>query len=205
MNEQKDVQRDLWRKSGDLFSEKYWNLSQKRGIQLVEYFGGLDIESMFEIGCNSGRNLHYISKNMPGKKLGGLEIAPGAVAKARENIPGATIYMDDLHNMDTDDKYDVVFTGGVLMHIPIENVTDVIKSCIKKANKYVVHMEPVGDDIVLHGPKEMNPKNKIRKTLNCHHNIKRIYFELGFEDNFESLYEHLNESFIVVKVGGHGK
>ena len=199
MSEIKDVQANIWKDLGGQWADKYWNYPQKRGKQFVNYFEKSDIKSIFEVGCNSGRNLYYINKNLSLDKIGGLEISPHAAQEARNNVPDAIIYEGNLHNLDVDEKFDVVFTGGVLMHIPPENVKDVIRSLIKKANSYIVHMEPVGKDIVTHGPKELVPR-KQRQCVRCLHDIPRIYDELGMSSNLDIRHAKDPEPFIVCKL-----
>ena len=188
----------LWYDLGGKWSDKYWNHNQLRGKQLVDYFKDRGVKSFLEIGCNSGRNLWYLSEHLPDKELSGLEISPKAAADARIHVPKATIYEGDVHDVMLTNKYDVVYTGGVLLHIEPELVSKVISKMISFSNKYVVHMEPIGKDIVEHGPKEYKPL-KVQGKLRCLHDLERIYRSLGYTVANKKNYLDSKEAFIVLE------
>lgn len=193
-----DGQADFWKHMGGEWADNYWNLPNTRGKQLVDYFGDKQVTSFLEIGCNSGRNLAYLCKKMPSVKLVGLELSPAAAADARKNIPTASILEGDLHKYIFGETYDVVFTGGVLMHIEPKAVPGVIRKFVSLANKYVVHMEPIGKDIVTGGPKQFNPR-KVGNKLRCLHDIEKYYRELGFSVINKKDYFGSKEAFIVLE------
>jgi hypothetical protein len=60
---------ELWYNLGGEWSDKYWKYNQLRGKQLVDFFKDRSVESFFEVGCNSGRNLWYLSQHLPEKKV----------------------------------------------------------------------------------------------------------------------------------------
>lgn len=191
-------QSKIWQELGGIFSDKYWSYNNIRGQQMVDYFKDKDVKSFFEIGCNSGRNLYYISKNLSGKEMSGIEISSRAAEDARKHLPDATIYNEDIHLATISKTYDVVYTGGVLMHIEPNLISDVLKKCLSLSNKYVIHMEPIGNDIITHGPKELNPL-KIRNALRCLHNIEKLYNKLGYTIINKANYLGSNEAFIILR------
>lgn len=188
----------LWRELGGTWADKYWELEHTRGKQLVEFFKDLSVSTFLEIGCNSGRNLWYLDKYLPGKALSGLEISSLAAQDARVNVPTATIYEGNLHEFVFKNTYDVVFTGGVLMHMAPNLLLSVIQKCINLSNKYVIHMEPIGNGEVLCGPKEFNPR-KIKNKLKCLHNIEKAYAELGYKTSNKPNFMGGREAFIVLE------
>jgi SAM-dependent methyltransferase len=188
---------ELWKDLGGKWSDKYWKHDNTRGRQLVDYFKDKNVTSFLEVGCNSGRNLYYLHKNLPDKKLSGIEISPKAAEDARKHLPTAAIYENDIHDIDAIHKYDVVFTGGVLMHIEPKMLPSVIEKCVELAKQYVVHMEPTGKDIITHGPKELNPL-KVKNKLRCLHDIERVYVELGYTVTNKPNYLGSSEAFIVL-------
>jgi SAM-dependent methyltransferase len=190
-------QSEIWKTKGGEWSDKYWKYENTRGRQLVDYFKDKSVDSFLEVGCNSGRNLAYLHKNFSDKELSGIEISAIAAADARKHIPTATIYEGDIHEIEIQEKYDVVYTGGVLMHIEPKLVTGVAEKIISASNKYIVHMEPIGNDIVTHGPPELNPV-KPRKAMRCLHNIERIYGELGYNIINRKNYLGSKEAFVVI-------
>jgi SAM-dependent methyltransferase len=97
-----------------------------------------------ELGCGAGRNLYWLEKAQPGIGLRGIEINPHAAALAREwgDVNEGSIY--ELRHIPPK-SIDVVFTSGVLMHVPSDRVESVIRSAHRIARKAVIHFE-------LHGP-----------------------------------------------------
>ncbi len=83
---------------------------------------GESIESALELGCNIGRNLNYLKREM-GITVGGLEINEAAVGLLRDNYPDlaqSPVLLGDLtrtiHKLE-DRSYDLVFSMAVLMHL----------------------------------------------------------------------------------------
>lgn len=179
----KEEQANFWRNKDYSESKRYWYTERHRkrrkwfAIRLKEY----EFESAYEVGCNSGRNLWYIENKMPGKRLGGLDINHHAIEMATKMLPQAEFHIKDICDIDTENKYDLVFTSGVLCHIPPGHIYEVIKKCISKANNYVMHMETQGVDKIINGPKELNPTKKVSRRFRCVHNYARIYRELGYK------------------------
>lgn len=106
-------------------------------------------DSVLEVGCGAGRNLLALSERMPEAKVAGIEINPAAVGVAIERLQGAAevrqgnLYAD-LSRFE-DGSFDVVFSCGVLMHVPHANLYGVLSQMHRIARKAVLHFE-------LHGP-----------------------------------------------------
>lgn len=174
-------QEQYWEKRGPTSSLHYWEhkLHKKRSKGLASILENYDFSSVYEVGANSGRNLWRIRQKFPHVRLGGLDINAEAIEFAKANIPDASLDVMSIYDIDVEDKYDIVFTAGVLMHIPPDCVSDVIHKCAQKANKFVIHIETYGIDSIVNGPKELKPTKKKTSLLRCVHNYKRIYNELG--------------------------
>jgi ubiquinone/menaquinone biosynthesis C-methylase UbiE len=110
----------------------------------------LGAHSFLELGCGSGRNLLYISREIPAAEIYGLDINPEAVAIARDGVKkyAQNIVTGSLYDTQTygDESIDIVFTSGVLMHVPHGRVQAVIKEMYRIARLAVVNFE-------LHGPR----------------------------------------------------
>jgi SAM-dependent methyltransferase len=106
-------------------------------------------ESIFELGCGAGRNLMYINKEMPDAAIFGIDINKDAVTVACRNIPkyARNIRVSSIYNTNhfADNSIDVVFTSGVLMHIPYKQVSEILKEMFRIARIAVINFE-------LHGP-----------------------------------------------------
>jgi SAM-dependent methyltransferase len=95
--------------------------------------------SFLEVGCGAGRNLAQLQGSIVG-----LDINAGAVALARERLPHADIRLGSLYDLDLP-QTDVVFTSGVLMHVPHSEVVEVVQRMVAQAARAVVHLELHGE------------------------------------------------------------
>jgi trans-aconitate methyltransferase len=117
---QKDIQGKLW---ADQTTEKisaYWEYPNfaKRAKWLAEQLKQYKFESIFEVGLFSGRNLKIMKDAFPKIKIGGIDINETAIKLAKEKIPEAYLKSCSVYDMDIHDKWDIVFTMGVMIHIP---------------------------------------------------------------------------------------
>lgn len=176
----RDKQAKIWESKNT--AEHYWSAEKHKNRRkwFVETLEKFRFGSIYEIGCNSGRNLWEIKKAYPDKLVGGIDINKKAIDFAKKKMPYGIFYTGNIHEMSTEDKYDVIFTSGVLLHIPPKDVKSILNRCIQKANKYILHMETNGESCVINGPKELKPIKKTSDKLRCIHNYAKLYEELGY-------------------------
>lgn len=104
------------------------------------------IASAIEIGCNIGRNIHYLKTEM-GLCVAGIEINEGAVQMQKEAYPelsGAKILVGDTKEMITelpDKAYDIVYSMAVLMHLHPTTSDSFWKEILRVAGKYILTIE----------------------------------------------------------------
>src|SRR3990167_5580217 len=86
-----------------------------------QIFEGEKPESIFEIGCASGKLLEYAQSLYRDIKVGGLDISVQGLKEAKETFPK---YADNfiLHNINDpwplpDKSYYIIFSVGVLMYL----------------------------------------------------------------------------------------
>lgn len=164
--------------------QSYWDSppATKRSKWFVEQLKSYEFNSIFEVGFFAGRNLKYIKETFPSAHIGGIEVNAKAVRFAREklNCPGLTQL--DLHKLDEmNGAHDIVFTSGVLIHVPPENLKNAIEQIMRKAIKYVMHLEQLGDNKVAAGPKHLKPTYKVSDQIQWNPDLVGIYKELGYE------------------------
>ena len=121
---------------------------RERSKWLAQTIQAYQPASVLELGCGGGRNLYFIQEKNPDCQLYGVEINPAAVEVARERLGSkfrllsTSIYeLDDIESA----SIDVVFTSGVLMHIPGEELSKIKANIERIARKAIIHYE-------LHGP-----------------------------------------------------
>lgn len=112
-----------------------------------DVFAPLDARAFLEIGCGAGRNLLWLSRTIEGAELHGLDINPQAIAKADELVADADVEVRSLYDLGGfgTGSIEVVYSIGVLEHVPHEMVGGVVREMHRIASKAVVHFE-------LHGP-----------------------------------------------------
>jgi RimJ/RimL family protein N-acetyltransferase/ubiquinone/menaquinone biosynthesis C-methylase UbiE len=111
-----------------------------------------NVESVLELGCNSGGNLLHISKVLPNIKLVGLDICENAIKYGVEVEKNpAQMIVGSIYDLDRfeDNSFDVVFTRGVMMHVNHEKIRGVLKNMARIAKRYVINIETDGEDKIL--------------------------------------------------------
>jgi S-adenosylmethionine-diacylgycerolhomoserine-N-methlytransferase len=105
----------------------------------------LNPRSILEVGCGSGRNLRYIQKYIPQTKIFGIDINEDAINIAKKELGSvdASLTATSLYDLGRfkDNSIDVVFTSGVLMHVPHEKAPGVVREMHRIARYAVVHFE----------------------------------------------------------------
>lgn len=165
-----ELQKSVWK---DAPINHYWNV-HGRTMWFFKEMQKYKFESIFEVGCNCGRHLYGIKD----KIIGGIDINESAINFAKEKMPHGLFSVGAIQDMSLD-KYDIVFSSGVLLHITPEDIEGVIGKMVDKATKYVMHMETNGNNRVINGPSFMKPSKKVCDTLFWVPNITEIYKKLG--------------------------
>jgi len=179
----KESQSVHWKRKDLNTIESYWSSPKavERSKFLVKYLKKYEFGSIFEVGYLAGRNLRYIQEEFPTKHIDGLEINPKATQFARDKLSMPHLRCMNLHNMHTlERKFDIVFTSGVMIHVPTEDIKGVVEKCIDLSNKYVMHLEECGNGELIKGPKHMKPKKRPSDQWQWAPNLVDTYKELGY-------------------------
>jgi len=180
----KDTQANHWASKDCRIIQSYWNSPPaiKRSLWFTNQLKNYNFDSIFEVGYFSGRNLKYICDKFKNIHVSGLEINKKAVGFAREKLKNLDLLSMNLHNMDSIlRKYDIVFSSGVLIHIPPDDLKSVVKKMIGLSSKYIMHIESIGETAVSAGPKHLNPTYKVSDQVQWIVDLQKIYTELGFD------------------------
>lgn len=103
-----------------------------------------DIRSACEFGCNIGANLKAIKEVRPSLKLAGVEISPVACEVLRKEALGE-IRNASIIDVDLEQKFDLVFCRGVLIHLNPDEVAKTLANMAKHAIRYVLIYEIFSD------------------------------------------------------------
>lgn len=138
-------QEDFWiGEFGDEYIER--NRSKELLASNLHFFSAFlehtkTISHVFEVGCNIGMNLKALQLLAPNIEMSGIEINKKAAEEAatisnvREIIHGSMLDFEPV------DRFDLVFTKGVLIHLNPEHLNGVYKKIGRLANKYVLIAE----------------------------------------------------------------
>ena len=97
--------------------------------------------SILEVGCNAGLNLRAIRHVAPEVNLCGCDINQTALEAAADDghvVAEASIF--DLGNAWWE-KFDLVFTSGVLIHVASEDIERAMRCIIAASKRYVLAVE----------------------------------------------------------------
>ena len=135
-------------KSIDEVNESY---AQQTGITVEDifqrFFNDIDRKSkILELGCNVGLNLEMLQK-MGFNNLHGIELNKKALQIAQERNPKVIFVNSSIEDYQSKEKYDLVFTAGVLIHIHPSILESVIRKIVDLSTQYVFGFEYYSDKL----------------------------------------------------------
>ena len=174
-------QENFWEgEFGNEYTDRNNEIIIKNNVNLFEkILKNISIKTIFEIGCNRGLNFKAIKLINQDISLNGLEINKYAYDILNgENICD-NLYNDTIFNHINKNKYNLVFTKGVLIHINPEKLNEVYKKMYDLSDKYILIAEYYSRDV-----REINYRghnNKLFKRDFCNE-IMTLYPELKIKD-----------------------
>lgn len=98
------------------------------------------INSVIEFGANIGMNIHAIRNLMPQTQLSCIEINATAVEHLN-NIQDVKVYYQSILTFESKEKYDFVFSKGVLIHIDPNELHNVYTRMYNASKRYICMVE----------------------------------------------------------------
>ena len=99
------------------------------------------INSILELGSNTGNNLIALNNLYRKARLDAVEINSYACGKMKKRLKKINVINTSIEKFDTKSKYDLVFTKGVLIHINPKNLKEIYKKIYKFSSKYILISE----------------------------------------------------------------
>lgn len=94
---------------------------------------------ILECGCNIGRNLDFLSRIIPEAPKSIIEISEQAYKYVVERYNLASHFNGAIEDSNFENnKFDLVFTMGVLIHINPDNLMDVMRKLYNYSNNYIL-------------------------------------------------------------------
>jgi pseudaminic acid biosynthesis-associated methylase len=129
-----------WR--GD-FGREYTDRNQPDWHDLVAGFRQMlpdRVESVLEVGCNRGHNMVALQHLLPGSVVQGVE--PMAYARNLAVADGLDVSDGSVYALPfADETFDLVFTSGVLIHVPPDRLHEAMRELVRVSSRYVLAIE----------------------------------------------------------------
>jgi len=151
-----DFIKDRWQT--DVHSQHKWFLDKVRLLKP---------KSILEVGCGFGRNIKFLIENgVKPDSITGVDISSRMIKFARDYISNNRVKLSviAIENFDERKNFDLVFTHGVLMHIPPNNIEKALDNIIRISKKHLILIEQN------YSP----PKSDKSSSYTFVHNYKRL-------------------------------
>ena len=114
----------------------------RKGWQKILEKADLVEKTYLEIGCNIGRNLDQLNLLDPNLKASAIEINSKALEFVRSRHALVNSYCGPAQEANfSRASFELVFTCGVLIHVPPVDLLDVMKKMYEWSSKYIVIAE----------------------------------------------------------------
>ncbi len=97
-----------------------------------------NFENCIEFGANIGMNLRVLKYLFPHLRCSAVEINKKASKLLSEIIPKENIYIQSILDFNSSQKWDLVLSKGVLIHIDPNKLNDIYQILYKATNKYLL-------------------------------------------------------------------
>lgn len=134
--------------AGD-FGKSYLERNQVDWTKRIPFYRRIvemtNCESVFDLGCNAGWNLRAIEKVDQDIEFTGCDVNQDALNEAKAAIPYGEFDIcparDIVEFYGEEWKRHLTMTAGVLIHIPEQEIWDVMRSMVRLSGEYVLAIE----------------------------------------------------------------
>jgi len=104
----------------------------------------LGAHKILEAGCNIGNNLTSFPKEFD---IHGIDMNKKAIEEAKKKYPSFTFKNGNISKTSYENSYfDLVYTRGVLIHIPKSEIENCLNEFFRISNKWIMNIEYFGND-----------------------------------------------------------
>lgn len=135
------------------YDTKLWNKytedneqAKQKELSKFLYFITLSLgaKKVCEAGCNVGNNISAFPKDF---EVYGIDINEYALKKAQKQYPNFKFTKENLDQISYPDSFfDLVFTRGVLVHIPDKELDKVLLEFLRITKRWIINIEYFGKD-----------------------------------------------------------
>lgn len=160
-----------------------------------EFLAGLDADArILEVGCNVGNQLVHLQKS-GFKDLWGIEVSRYAIEAAKQKIKDVNIVKASAFDIPFKDGFfDLVFTSGVLIHIPPKSLQLAMGEIYRVSKKYVWCFEYFANkatEVEYRGKEDLLWKNDFLRLFTDRLPLKVVRekkFEYRSNDNVDAMF-----------------
>jgi len=136
-----DYDKELWKK----YTDENVGIIQDDQSKFIYFMSvALGAKKTCEVGCNIGNNLSDFPKN---SEVHGFDMSEYALEKAKKRYPSFNFKVGNMNKIPIDDSFfDLVFTRGVLIHIPSSDIDAGLKEMVRISKKWIMNLEYFGKD-----------------------------------------------------------
>ncbi|MBU1963962.1 methyltransferase domain-containing protein [Patescibacteria group bacterium] len=167
---------------------------------VAEQINTIPSSTILDVGCGEGKLLHEINKTSPNKKLVGIDISKRAIGFAKAINPNLDFIEDDICEVDSNEKFDVVTLIETIEHIHPDKREEFIRSIWDKVteNGFLLLTAPSKNVPTIEKHYEHFDQPSLEKCLAPYFKIKRIAY-LNKDSGSENFYKKLftNRFFIL--------
>ena len=133
---------------GDEYVDRNAAAAQGRRPFWVQRHEQLGFSSALEIGWNMGGNLRHLVELLGVENVAGVDINEHALEVLRRDVPGVDVRIARARELPFGDaSFDLVFTTGVLIHQPPEELAQVMDEIVRTSRRYVLCGEYKAEDV----------------------------------------------------------
>jgi pseudaminic acid biosynthesis-associated methylase len=132
---------------GDSYTERNADAGSGRLAFWSEVVSELGNASALEVGCNVGGNLIPLASVLGVDAVAGVDVNEGALERLRERLPGIDARHATASSLPfPDSSFDLVYTTGVLIHIPDASLEQVMREIVRCSKRFVLCGEYYADE-----------------------------------------------------------
>lgn len=130
----------LWAGSfGDDYTVRNVQAAAERDRFWRSLLGEIEVTSVLEVGCNVGGNLRWVADLLPEARIVGVDVNERALAALRTAFPGVEAVPASATELPFGDaSFDLVFTTGVLIHLPDDALPVAMGEIVRCSRRYVL-------------------------------------------------------------------
>ncbi|GJM26161.1 MAG: hypothetical protein DHS20C16_25760 [Phycisphaerae bacterium] len=122
---------------GQAYVSRNSQVDQRCGVFHHDLCKRHSVRRVLEVGCNIGLNLTHIDRDHQMQGFG-IDISQDALKHARQRLDRVRLSVAGAYQLPFDDgAFDLVFTCGVLIHVPTEDLPAALREIARVSRRYI--------------------------------------------------------------------